>query len=334
MKFLIDKMLKGAAGVLTSAVLLLAAHPLSAQVAASQLEDKELPVTEFTSLEIQDDFEVTLAKGAYGVRVTVDKVLSPYVQVYVKARTLYLAYDSKSVPKDVKKLYKGKNAPVPVFRAVVYLPELSSVSLSNNAVLTGSDEFAASRFDLTVVDKAQVKSLAVVADAAHVYLKKNAQAVLNLNVAKALEITTEGSSSVRISGVADDLGVTSAGSSVIAFTGDSRSVNLSSTNSSQVSLSVRTGKVALNTEGSSKVTLTGEGDEMTVRGIRNSQVDANNFPVMSVNADLAGSSDVVVTVEKLIEANLVGGSSLHYTGKPDFKIGKIVKSTLAPYGTK
>ena len=329
-----NKRMYAVIGMMASVILLLAAIPASAQTMASQLEEKELPVSEFNSLDVQNDFEVTLAKGAYGVKVTVDKILSPYIQVYVKSRTLYLAYDVKSVPKDIKKMYKGKNAPTPVFRAIVYLPELSSVSLSDNATLSGTDEFASSRFDLTLIDKAQVKTLSVIADAAHVYLKKNAQAVLTLDVAKSLEIAAEGGANVRVTGVADDLAVTTAGSSVMAFSGDARSsVNVSSSNSSQVSLSVRTGKVDLNAEGSSKLTLNGEGTELNVRGIKNSYVDANNFPVQTVHADLAGSSDVVVTVDKEIEATLVGGSSLHYTGKPEFKIGKIIKSTLAPYGT-
>jgi|GEM_PF-307637 len=332
---MIDKMFRCAAGVLAVVTVSLAsAGSAAAQALTSQMEEKELPVTEFVSLDVQNDFEVTLAKGAYGVRVTVDKVLSPYVQVYVRAKTLYVSYDSKSVPKDVKKLYRGKNAPTPVFRAVVYLPELASVSLSGNATLSGSDEFAASRFDLTAVDKSQVKNLAVVAESANVSLKKNAQAVLALSGAKELTVNTEGSSNVRISGAADELSVTSTGSSTVSFTGDNEAFAINSGNSSQVSVAVKkAGKVSVNAEGSSKVTLSGEGDELTVRGVKNSSVNAIDFPVLVVNADLAGSSDVVVSVDKLIDATLVGGSSLYYAGEPDFRIGKIIKSTLAPRGT-
>ena len=58
------------------------------------------------------------------------------------------------------------------------------------------------------------------------------------------------------------------------------------------------------------------------------------MPVETVDASLTNSSSVTVTVSKQVNVNLIGGSSLYYSGNPVFQIEKIVKSTLAPYGTK
>ena len=58
------------------------------------------------------------------------------------------------------------------------------------------------------------------------------------------------------------------------------------------------------------------------------------MPLETIEANLSNSSNVTVTVSNLVYANLVGGSALYYSGTPEFRIEKIVKSTLAPFGTK
>ena len=59
----------------------------------------------------------------------------------MRSKTLFITYDEKAVPKDIKKLYKGKNAPKPVFRAVISLPELNGFTLEDNVVLNTTEEF-------------------------------------------------------------------------------------------------------------------------------------------------------------------------------------------------
>jgi len=127
MKRLTDKFLKAIIGMIAFAALaLLAPQSLRAQSFSPKLTDKQIPVSEFNSLNVSDDFEVTLARGAYGVRLTVDEELAPYVEVYVKAKTLYLSYDEKSVPKELRKLYKGRNGLTPVFRVTASFTRPSS----------------------------------------------------------------------------------------------------------------------------------------------------------------------------------------------------------------
>lgn len=335
MKMLNDKPLKAIIGMIAFAFVLWACPQRAlAQSLSSQLSDKEVAVSEFNALNVSDDFEVTVSRGAYGVRLTVDKELAPYVEVYVRSRTLYVSYDEKSVPKDLKKLYKGKGSLTPVFRVVAYTPELQAVSLSDNATLSGVDEFLTNDFELTAVGKSQVKNLSISASTAKVILKKNAIANLTLKTDRGVEVSTDGSSNLKFTFTGKELALNADGSSVIVADGPCRSMNLMTGGSSQVSVNSDTEALDLTTEGSSKLTLTGKAVEMKVRGSRSSTVDAFAMPLEKVEANLSNSSSVTVSVSKQVSVNLVGGSSLYYSGTPTFQIEKIVKSTLAPYGTK
>ncbi len=335
MKRLIDKNLKALIGMIAfAAVLALAPQPVRAQSLAAQLADKEIPVSEFNGINVSNDFEVSLARGAYGVRLTVDKDLQPYVEVYVKAKTLYLSFDEKAVPKEIKKLYKGKGSLTPVFRAVVYTPEIKSIALNDNASFIGVDEFLSPEFELTAAGKSQVKNLAVNATTAKVILKKNAQAVLSVKSDRGVEVSTDGNANLKLTFSGNELAVNTDGSSVVVANGPCRSMNLFTSGSSQVSVTSETDKLDITSEGSSRVTLTGKAIEMVVKGSRSSVVDAFAMPLETVEANLSNSSSVTVSASRQIFVNLVGGSSLYYSGSPEFRIEKIVKSTLAPYGTK
>ena len=317
-----------------AAVLVLAPQRAGAQSLSAELSDRDIAVSEFNAVNVSDDFEVTVSRGTYGVRLTVDKELAPYVEVYVRSKTLYIAYDEKSVPKDLKKVYKGRGSLTPVFRVTVHTPELQSVSLSDNATLTGADEFVAGDFELTAAGKSQVKTLSVSAASAKIVLRKNAIATLSLKTDRGVEVNTDNNANLKLTFTGKELALNADGSSVVVAEGPTRSLNLMTGGSSQVSVTSDTEKVDLTTEGSSKLTLTGKATEMKVKGSRSSSVDAFAMPLETVEADLSNSSSVTVSVSKKVEVNLVGGSALYYSGSPEFKIEKIVKSTLAPYGTR
>ena len=335
MKMLKDNSLKAIIGMIAFAVVLLGApQRAAAQSLSAQLTDNEITVSEFNAVNVSDDFEVTISRGTYGVRLTVDKELAPYVEVYVRSKVLYVSYDEKAVPKELRKLYRGKGALTPVFRVVAYTPELQSVTLSDNATLTGVEEFVAGDFELTAAGKSQVKNLSVSAASARVILKKNAVASLNLKTDRGVEVNTDNSSNLKLTFTGRELALTADGSSVVVADGPSKSMNLSTSGSSQVSVTSDTEKVEVTSEGSSKLTLTGKARELEVKGSRSSVVDAFAMPMEEVEADLSNSSSVTVSVSKKVSVNLIGGSSLYYSGNPVFEIEKIVKSTLAPYGTK
>jgi len=300
----------------------------------SQLEEKNLPVGEFNVVSVSGDFEVTVDKGSYGVRITTDQVLAPYVQVYVRSHTLYISYDEKSVPKDIKKQFKGRKSPDPIFRAVVFVPEINGVLLSDNATLTGTQEFAGSSVSINLSDKAQIKNLTLNCKSVSVSMKKNAMAALTLNADDKVDLFTEGNASLKLTVKTHDMTLSGSGSSQVAITGENRgksTLNLSG--SVQVSATLRAPRVTLQAAGSSELVLNGEAQNFSVYAERNSEVEANGFMVRKADANLSGSARVNLNVQEELSVTAVGGSALYYRGTPEIKIGKVLKSTLAPYGT-
>ena len=319
---------------LTLAVCALALAVQSAHAQySSQLEEKTIPVGDFTSISVSDDFEVSLVKGACSARVTADKELFPYVQVYVRGKVLHIIYDEKSVPKDIKKLFKGRGAPTPVFRAVVSMPTLGGITLSNNVTLTSTDEFPATDFDLNLSDKAQVKNLSLKTSGANLNMKKNSQAILNIRAEKRLEINTEGNANLRLTADAAELSLAAAGSSEMALSIESKQATLNLSGTSNITMALEAERTVLQAGGSSDLTITGESEQLSIRGEKSALVEANGFSVKKVEASMSGSSRINVSVSEHIDATLVGGSALYYTGTPSIQRGKIIKSTLAPYGS-
>lgn len=305
--------------------------PAKAQLTTSQWEEKTLPVGEFSSVEVVGDFEVALTKGAYSVRLTADKVLIPYVQVYVRSKTLYVAYDEKAVPKDVKKLYKGKDAPKPVFRAVVSMPELNGIKLDDNVMLASAEEFYGSKVTISLAGKSQIKNLTIHADDISLDMKKNAQAVITLNADSKLEVNTDDKAILKLTEKAKEFTLNAKGSSDNAVSGEGGAITLKLGEKASVNMSQNTKKVTLEAGGSSSLVLNGKAESLEVKGDKNATVDATAFPVERVNANLGGGR-VDVNVEKELKVTLDGGSTLVYAGSPTVLVGKIVKSTLAPAG--
>ena len=310
------------------------AFPSRAQF-VNHLEESTLPVGEFTMVSASGDFEVTLSKGSYGVRLTTDKNLTPYVQVvqvYVRSNTLYLTSDEKSVPKDIKKLYKGKNASQPVFRAVVSMPQLNGIELDDNVILSSAEAFYGSDIVISLTDKAQVRNLTVQGNSITVNMKKNAQAALTLTADKKMEVTTDDKAILKLAEKAREITLNAKGNSDNALSGEGEILNLNLSEKTTSNVSHRTKNAVLNVGGSSKLILTGTGEYLEVKGGKNAEVEAVAFPVKTMKAELDGGK-VNVAVEKEMNVTLLGGSSLFFTGSPTLIVNKIVKSTLAPAGT-
>ena len=298
-----------------------------------QLEDKVLPVSDFNSISVANDFEVTLDKGECGVRLTVDNALSPYVQVYVRAKTLYIGYDDKSVPKDIKKLYKAKNAAQPTFRAVVTMPEVAAITMTDNASITSAVEFPGEFLQLTLGDRTQVKSLSVIATTAAVSMTKNAQAVLSLKADDKIEITNDANSNLKLSANTGNLTVNGNGNTTISIGAETPVANVNGNGNAKMALAAKADNINVNAIGNSKIVLSGETAALSVRGEKNGDIDADGLIVKDVVASMNGSSKATVSSAETVDATLLGGSTLFYSGSPVFKIGRIVKSTLAPKGS-
>ena len=306
----------------------------SAWAQTSQLEEKTLPVGDFASVSVTDDFEVSLVKGACGVKVTTEKDLFPYIQVYVRSKVLYITYDEKSVPKEIRKNYRSKGSSSPVFRAVVYLPEISGITLANNVTLTSSDEFKSNSFEMNLGDKSQVRNLSLRTGNAVISMKKNAQATLTVRVDNRLDVNADGNANLKLTAESPEMVMNFTGSSDAVIVSEGKTSSLTMAGSANVSLAHKKAeKFVLQMGGTSKLNLSGEAELLQVKGERSALVEANDFSVKKLEANLNGGIRVNVAVSEKIDATLVGGSAVYYTGTPTIQIGKIIKSTLAPYGS-
>ena len=73
-----DNSLKAIIGMIAfAAVLLGASQRVAAQSLSAQVTDKDIMVSEFNAVNVSDDFDVTISRGTYGVRLTVDKERLP-----------------------------------------------------------------------------------------------------------------------------------------------------------------------------------------------------------------------------------------------------------------
>jgi len=324
--------------LLVTGIFTLSAVASAQQVATytTQLEEKSLPVGEFATVNVVDDFEVTLTKGSYGVKVSTDKVLAPYVQVYVRSKTLYISYDEKSVPKDVKKLFKGRNAPKPIFRAIVYLPQLNGLQLSNNASVYATDSFNGSSFRLEMTDKAQLKSLTLECTEASLNLKKNAQATLQVTTQTQTEVNLDNNANLKLSCNASNLALVSNGNADLLMTGDCTNAALKLLGSSDTETSLTVAEqLKLEASGSAALKLSGNMPvpQMELTADKGCKLDATQFSAQNLVANMSGNARIDIAVEENLNATLVGGSALYYSGTPAITIGKIIKSTLAPQGS-
>jgi hypothetical protein len=258
-------------------------------------EEKTYPVGSFHSLSVSSRFEVTLQEGPCNVKVTADQALLPYFQVYVRGGVLYIEADSKSIPADVKKIYRGKNAPVPVVRAIVTMPAVNSVSLHQNAILSSNGTVFSDSLKLSVEDKAILRNLKFDTPTADIALSKHAVADFAL-VATNVTLKGEGSSRTTMS-----------------FKGAVLKVDLS---------------------GSAHCKVIGESETFSFHCERSSELDGLQMKAPRVKADMKGGCEARVLAEELLSVRLTGGSSLYYAGFPTIQVDEILRSTFAPYKEK
>jgi hypothetical protein len=299
--------------VIAIVALTLFAFSATAQNGAELLE-KSIPVGEFTALDVSGDFEVTLAKGDYNAKITVNKVYADYVEVYVKTGVLHVSFKDKDVPKDVKKEMRGKNAPAQVFRAVIYAPQLKEITLEDNVILTGVDEFTANDFSLKLEDKAQLKNLSVTGTSASVSMKDKSQATLILTVTKDIDLKADGSS-------------------VLHATVNGRKLNLNAGGTAKATVDATMESISLDADGRAELSLSGKANSLNVKGQRNMKADLSALPVSEVEANMTGG-ELTVQVDKVLNVDLSGGAELYYNGSPEMKVRRVMKSTLAPVSEK
>lgn len=280
-------------------------------ITVAQTRTIEHEYSEFDAISVSDGFKVTMVeKDGYNAKFKVSDALESYIECYVKGGTLYIGIDDKSVPKDVKKSFKGKNSEGPVLEATVYVPRLNSITLSDDCTFVSNNSLKADNFKMSLSGNSSITNLNVNAESAVISVGKKAKlSSFNVKADGKLTVNTDGNASVVLEYSAKNLNVNNAGSADVAINGQSDAVSVS-------------------TSGSAKLSLSGKTNSMNVSGKGgSSKIDAVSLSVNDVNVSLDGA-ELTVSPAKNLSLDLGKGASVSYAGDPKIKIVKIQNSTV------
>ncbi|MDT3366700.1 MAG: DUF2807 domain-containing protein [Bacteroidota bacterium] len=294
---------------LMTAVALLAAGILSLTQATAQTAQKQQTFESFTGINVSGDFQVTLTPGTeYATTLTVDEAIMPYVQCFVTGGVLSVTVGK--LPKEVKKLFKGKNKPTYIL--VVTAPQLGNITLKDNATLMTTNNFTAGTFRLDLSGKSQVRHLTVVdAASADIIMSKNAIADLTID-ADQVNAELSGSAQLRLNYNVETLKVQSKNSALISANGDA-------------------GQTTIVAEGSSKISLDGLSEELLdVKGGGSANIDCLKLETKKANIVLTGATLVEAASEE-ISVELSGKSTLIFDNDPVVNVVSIKTSTMTRY---
>ena len=280
----------------------------SAFSAFAQTRTIEHEYSPFDGVVASNGFKVTIAQSDnYAAKLTVDDVLESYVQCYVKANVLYLGLDDKNIPKEVKKMYKGKDAPEPTLSAIVYIPILNSLTLNDNSQFFNTGTLSAENFSLFLNGTTAINNLNVVAKTAVLSVAKNAK-LTNANVRTEgnIAVAGDGKGMMTLEYAAENLDVNTTGSADLVINGNAETVTVNSANSAKTAVS-------------------GDAKSLVVTG--KGTVDASNLKVDEAKLNTNGAT-VKVNASKELELDLGKGSDVQYDGDPAIKIVKIQSSSV------
>ena len=291
-------------------------------------QEKDCEVEEFTALSVGDNFQVTLREGACAVKLTADEALLPYILVSVRDSVLCIEYDEKSVPRDVKKVYRGKNAPVPVFSVSVSSPFLNGITATHDAVISGSSTVFSDDLEMNLADKATLKDLKLDTDRAILRMDKHSVADITLKSESQMEVSLKGNSQLKLQYKSRNLLLHQEGNSTAILDGESSTATFAVSGYAKNRCTDKGNVLVLEAGGSADISLAGEIGDLTLTCERNAKVDAMEMKSGRVKATLNGWTSASVNAQEFLSVNMTGGSTLSFAGVPAIQVDKIMKSSL------
>lgn len=272
--------------------------------------------SEFNKVSVTNNFEVSLVKSdRYSIDLTIDDVLHEYVHAYVKSKTLILELDEKAIPKEVRKLYKGRGVEGAVLKAVVYMPVVNGINLEEGAVLSAPGDFPSDGFELNMAGSSILKSLSIESRAgAVINLKKKCTAVLSVSAEKDIEVNTANTSDLSL--VQDCVNLV---------------INSKGVTGGTVSASGDANEIKVNADGSAKVTLTGKTDKLAVDGKGAANIDALNLKTPVCSAVLREAAKLTEAATENLSIDIAGASSVVFDESPVFEIIQVKNSSVLKY---
>ena len=284
--------------------------------AGAQTTTKSKDLVAFDNIEISSDFEVTYHQADfYRVDWTFDTILNDVITVHVSGNTLHVSMNKKGMSSELKKTYKGRNAPKPILKVSIYAPYFSNLTLSGNAVFDAmGNRISTGIFQLTLTDKARVSNLSVEADRATISMDKDGKANLTVNAGR--------------------IDIQASKSAALDLIQNSGALNISTSGSASVTVSGQTEDIVTVCQNSSKISVSGNADTLRHDGKGSCEVDMLNVPLISAETTMANSSKLYLSVTDSLKVDLKGGCSVYFSGDPVISVVNIASSTLMRYSGK
>lgn len=287
----------------------------AAVAASAQVKQYNYDLAAFDSVNISNDFEATITPGDMNSLVlTVDEPLRDYVSINVKGGQLNVSLDTKNIPSDVKKLYKGKDAPKPTYKVDITMSSaLSALNLKNKAVLADAPGIPTQPiFSVNVADNAQIKSLA--AESETVKLNAAGKGSVKMDVrCENLTIDAAGNSSADISATAKKAVVAISGSSNLVFDGIALDLDYT-------------------IKGTAKAVLNGTSDNALFSCSGTTNTNAVNLSLVNASVSMNGLCTLTEAASSNLKIDISGGATLVFCAQPTIEIVAVKSATVTPYG--
>ncbi|MFA5850843.1 MAG: DUF2807 domain-containing protein [Bacteroidales bacterium] len=260
----------------------------------AQTTTKSFVANSFNGISAGGIYEIELTKAAAeSVVVETDKEIMPYVDVKVVRGILTFNLDNSRIPA------KLKHNMGPIKARVTMKDELSSLTLSGASNFYTTSVFSPKGFTAQISGASNAKGLNIVSEIA--------------------VIKVSGASTINIRGKAADGSYEFSGATVAIINQDIAKLNIEGSGATKLEFTGKAVSVDIECSGATYSKFIGECETMNAEISGASKFDAFGFKVDNMIIEVMGVSSAKIFVEKNIEAEASGGSSIVYKGSPVVK---------------
>lgn len=297
---------------LTKITLCVVLTVISAIAASAQTISKSEAFSEFNSIEANESFSIVLKDSAeYIVDWKVNKDLADFVEVFVAGKVLHLSYNRKALPKELKKQYRGKEAPAQVFDVIVYAPKVSKIALSDKVTMKYSGKgISNDEFTLNLTGSSRLDNFNLASKKVNINLSKSSSASLVLK--------------------SDDIIASTSNSSALTMEFDAQTITFTSNGSSKIDAKGAANGLSSNSQTTSSINLKGRAERLDVQSTGFSKQDLSELEAKKVYTHINGSSDVIVNPIEVLSVE-IKGAKLRFMNDPIIEIVSINNGSLLHY---
>lgn len=288
---------------LLAAVLVAALPTLRAadyEPTAASRDSREYQLRGFDGLNIGWTYKVELnCASRYGVTVEAPDFIFPYLKVEVRNGILVL--DTKELPRDIRRKIEALSRSGEI-RAIVSMPELTTLSMSGASQLTTQDEFRHrnDHFSMRLSGATNVRGLSV----------KAVEAVIECSGAAKFNITGEFD---RV-----DLELSGAANGTLAASPKMAELELSG--AVKLFWKGNLGKTEIQAAGAVSAEIEGAVNELKLDGSGAAKVNTAKAPSRNADIRLSGAAKCEIDVRESLNVSLSGATTCRYHASDRLRI--------------